>query len=103
MAEVINLRMARKARQRSDAQQQAAENRAKFGQTKAARAKLRSDEARAQNTIEAVDGACCIFLCVSAMASHPHANAPSPVNVLTAIACPKGLMPGATPAWHTGV
>ena len=37
-AEIINLRRARKTKQRRDADKQAAENRAKFGQSKAARA-----------------------------------------------------------------
>ncbi len=35
MAEIVNLRMARKAKVRAQAEQQAAENRAKFGRTKA--------------------------------------------------------------------
>lgn len=34
MAEIINLRLARKARKRADAEQAAAENRARFGRTK---------------------------------------------------------------------
>lgn len=35
MADIVNLRAARKARARSEAGKQAAENRAKFGRTKA--------------------------------------------------------------------
>lgn len=37
MAELINLNKARKARARADAERQAAENRVKFGRTKAQR------------------------------------------------------------------
>lgn len=52
MAEVINLRMARKARQRDQARQQAGENRAKFGQGKPERAKARLDAERAGRLFE---------------------------------------------------
>jgi len=52
MAEIINLRSQRKARKRADAQQVAAENRAKFGESKSARS-LRSREAeRAQDQLD---------------------------------------------------
>jgi hypothetical protein len=37
MAEIVNLRQARKAKAREDKQEQAAANRAKFGRTKAER------------------------------------------------------------------
>jgi hypothetical protein len=53
MAEIINLRMARKARSRAQAEQQAAENRAKFGRTKAEKVKARSE---AQREARALDG-----------------------------------------------
>lgn len=46
MAEIINLRLARKARQRADKERTAAANRAKFGQTKAERQARALDEAR---------------------------------------------------------
>lgn len=46
MADVINLRMARKARKRAGAAQAAAENRARHGADKAERAALRLDAAR---------------------------------------------------------
>ena len=39
MAEIINLRMARKAKQRADAAQTAAENRARFGRNKGEKAR----------------------------------------------------------------
>jgi len=54
MAEIINLRMARKARNRTQAEQQATENRAKFGQTKAGKTKQRLDTER---QARAIDGA----------------------------------------------
>lgn len=53
MAEVINLRQARKARQRAEDQAKAAENRARFGQTKAERTKAQSEADRALKAIEA--------------------------------------------------
>jgi len=52
MAEIINLRMARKARSRTQAEQQAAENRAKFGLTKAEKLKQRSEEQREARVLE---------------------------------------------------
>ena len=52
MAEIINLRLARKARKRGEAERQAAENRAKFGQDKAAKARQRQEAERAQRTLD---------------------------------------------------
>ena len=52
MSEVINLRLARKARARTQAQQQAEENRARHGQTKAARQLASAETARAANALE---------------------------------------------------
>ena len=54
MAEIINLRIARKARKRSDAEKQADANRAKFGRTKAERTVQRLDDVRNDR---ALDGA----------------------------------------------
>ncbi len=47
MAEIINLRIARKAKARTEAGRQAEENRAKFGQTKAEKKTRKAEEARA--------------------------------------------------------
>lgn len=52
MADIINLRMARKARARTAAQAVAAENRARFGQDKASRSKHQLDAARAARLID---------------------------------------------------
>ncbi|MDP3905629.1 DUF4169 family protein [Novosphingobium sp.] len=52
MADIINLRMARKARARGEAQTVAAENRARFGQDKASRSKRQLDTARAARLID---------------------------------------------------
>lgn len=46
MAKIVNLRLARKARERADAAQAAAENRARFGRTKAERAAQEEESAR---------------------------------------------------------
>ena len=54
MAEIVNLRMARKARDRAKAEQQAAENRAKFGRTKAVKQKERAEAERAARELEGV-------------------------------------------------
>lgn len=54
MAELINLRMARKAKKRTEEQQAAAASRAKAGETKAAREKRKLDAAR---TARLIDGA----------------------------------------------
>lgn len=53
MADVINLRLARKARSRDKAAQQAAENRALHGQTTAERRLKQSEDERAVRQIEA--------------------------------------------------
>lgn len=52
MAEIVNLRLARKAKARSDASTAAATNRAKFGETKAARTARTLDEARAARLLD---------------------------------------------------
>lgn len=52
MAEIINLRLARKARARTEAERQAAENRAKFGRTKAERAVQSADADRQARTLD---------------------------------------------------
>lgn len=54
MADIINLRIARKARKRSDAEQAASENRAKFGATKAVRERQRQE---AERQARLIDGA----------------------------------------------
>ena len=46
MAEIVNLNRARKAKARDAAEAKAAENRAKYGQTKAERARLASEKAK---------------------------------------------------------
>jgi hypothetical protein len=52
MAEVINLRLARKAKARQQAAQQAQANRARHGQTKAERTAQRLDTARAERQLD---------------------------------------------------
>ena len=54
MGEVVNLRMARKAKKREEAQAQAATNRALHGRTKAQRLADAQDKARA---VKLLDGA----------------------------------------------
>jgi Spy/CpxP family protein refolding chaperone len=54
MAEIVNLRIARKARDRARAEQHAAENRAKFGRTKAQKQR---DKAEAERLRREVEGA----------------------------------------------
>jgi hypothetical protein len=54
MAEVVNLRLARKARERAEAQATAGANRAKFGASKAERAAARAE---AERTARLLDGA----------------------------------------------
>ena len=54
MGEVINLNRARKAKARKDLKARAAENRARFGRTKAATS---LEEARAQKAAQALDQA----------------------------------------------
>lgn len=54
MAEIVNLRIARKAKQRAEAQTQAATNRAKFGRTAGQKA---VDKAEAARSARILDGA----------------------------------------------
>ena len=54
MAEILNLRLARKTRARAKAQENAAQNRAKHGRTKGEK---RSDEAEAAKIVRLLDGA----------------------------------------------
>lgn len=53
MAEPINLNRARKARVRKDAETTAAQNRVKFGRTKAERALAEAREAQATSRLDA--------------------------------------------------
>ena len=53
-AEIINLRRARKTKQRQEAEAQAAENRAKFGQSKAARAAKDAEQDLEARRLEAL-------------------------------------------------
>ncbi len=53
MADVINLRLARKARARSDAEALAAQNRAQHGQAGSSRRQQRADAARAERALDA--------------------------------------------------
>jgi Domain of unknown function (DUF4169) len=52
MAELINLRLARKARQRAEKDRQAAANRVKFGRTKSARDTERAEAERAARQLD---------------------------------------------------
>ena len=52
-AEIVNLRKARKARDRVAKEKQAEENRAKFGRSKAEREHAESDKANALRRLEA--------------------------------------------------
>lgn len=52
MVELINLNKARKAKARADGKAQAAENRAKFGQTKGQKAVSRLDAERARRELD---------------------------------------------------
>lgn len=54
MAEILNLNRARKAKAKTDAKQAAAENRARFGRTKADRS---LETARAEKLARMLDGA----------------------------------------------
>ncbi|MFT4255068.1 MAG: DUF4169 family protein [Caulobacter sp.] len=54
MAEILNLNRARKAKAKTDAKQAAAENRARFGRTKAEKT---LDAARADKLSRTLDGA----------------------------------------------
>jgi len=53
MADIINLRRARKAKVRANAAAEADANRVKHGQTKAGKTARRSDEQRATKTLDA--------------------------------------------------
>lgn len=53
MADIINLRRARKAKVRANATAEADANRAKHGQTKAEKTARRADEQRAAKTLDA--------------------------------------------------
>lgn len=50
MSTIINLRLARKAKARTEAEKQAGQNRVKFGQTKAEKQARKLEEARATRT-----------------------------------------------------
>ena len=53
MAEIINLRRARKAKSRSDAEAKATENRAKFGRPKAERSLSDASQVLAERRLDA--------------------------------------------------
>lgn len=52
MADIINLRQARKVKARRDKERVASANRAKFGQTKAEREVRRAEEARVERLLD---------------------------------------------------
>ena len=52
MAEIINLRLARKAKARAEADKTAAANRVKHGQTKADKARVKAEADRAERDLE---------------------------------------------------
>ncbi|MCJ8158971.1 DUF4169 family protein [Sphingomonas sp. LaA6.9] len=52
MAEIINLRLARKAKTRADAAQKASENRAKFGRTGAQKAADKAQHERHERALD---------------------------------------------------
>lgn len=52
MAEIVNLRMARKARQRAEAGKQAAANRAQHGETKGEKTRRRQEAERLARTVD---------------------------------------------------
>ncbi|MGQ3046972.1 MAG: DUF4169 family protein [Niveispirillum sp.] len=52
MGEIVNLNRARKAKAKTDREVQAAENRVKFGQTKAEKEKRRAEEEAARRRLE---------------------------------------------------
>jgi hypothetical protein len=52
MAEIVNLKHARKAKARAEAAAKAAENRATYGQTKAERARLALEKAKLRAVID---------------------------------------------------
>ena len=53
MAEIVNLRTARKAKARAEAERQAADNRVKFGRTKAEKQATSAEAARAAKAHDA--------------------------------------------------
>ena len=53
MSNVINLRLARKAKARTEAEKQAEQNRAKFGRTKTEKKQRKAEEVRASKAHEA--------------------------------------------------
>lgn len=53
MAEIVNLNRFRKAKQRSEAQQRATENRVRFGRSKAEKASDRDDSRRREQALDA--------------------------------------------------
>jgi hypothetical protein len=52
MAEIINLRLARKAKQRAQAQQQAAANRSSHGETRGEKLRRRQEAERLTRTLD---------------------------------------------------
>jgi hypothetical protein len=52
MAEIVNLNRARKAKARDAAEAKASENRAKYGQTKAERARVAAEKAKLRAVID---------------------------------------------------
>jgi hypothetical protein len=52
MAEIINLRMARKRKRRDDKEQQSAANRAKFGRTRAEKQRTELESARERTSLD---------------------------------------------------
>ena len=52
MADVINLRLARKAKARAEADKTAATNRARHGRTKADKARVKAEAERAERDLE---------------------------------------------------
>ncbi|PTS89696.1 DUF4169 domain-containing protein [Sphingomonas sp. HMWF008] len=54
MGEIVNLRLARKTKRRSDDAATASANRAKFGATKAERTKLAAETAATDRTLDGV-------------------------------------------------
>ncbi|KPF65984.1 hypothetical protein IP69_16050 [Bosea sp. AAP35] len=52
MAEIVNLRRARKQRVRQDAEKQAQQNRIAFGRTKAERSLTQAEQSKAERALE---------------------------------------------------
>lgn len=57
-AEIVNLRMARKRRDRAGKESASAENRARFGQTKAERTREEAERARRQRELDGAQRVC---------------------------------------------